>query len=100
MNSAPVVKTWLFRSESSAGRVYQTLQRQDGSTSCDCPGWTKRVARDGSRTCKHVRLVALGLADEHAERFTGSGLPAPAPAARPVQPSSGRKLGRAFDFSE
>jgi hypothetical protein len=66
---APVAKTWLFAS-SSGGKQYQTLQYSDGSTSCDCMGWTRRTASDGSRSCKHVRMVALGNADSQAVKFT------------------------------
>lgn len=67
---APIAKVWLFASESNPGKHYQTLQRDDGNLSCDCPGWTRRVARDGSRTCKHVRLVLLDLADKFATTFS------------------------------
>ncbi len=42
---------------------YQILQHADGSTSCDCLGWCRRVAADGSRSCKHVRAVDMGTAD-------------------------------------
>lgn len=59
-----IVDTWLFASETSS-RAYQTLRYADGSTSCDCPGWTKRLPA-GGRTCKHTRLVSMGEADKHA----------------------------------
>jgi hypothetical protein len=42
------------------------LQYVDGSTSCNCKGWTRRTAVDGTRTCKHTRLVDLGKADLHS----------------------------------
>jgi len=61
-----VAKVWTFVSDSSPGKTYETLQYEDGSTSCNCPGWTRRVAADGSRTCKHTRMVDQGLADGHA----------------------------------
>ena len=46
-----------FRS-SSRGNVWYRVNRDDeGNLSCTCPGWCRRVAKDGSRNCKHVRKV-------------------------------------------
>jgi len=39
-------------SSSSPGKVYNTIEYQDGTMSCDCPGWTH--ARGGQRHCKHI----------------------------------------------
>lgn len=50
---------WTFES-SSGSKTYETLKWNDGSTSCDCMGWCRRVAADGSRTCKHTRSVEAG----------------------------------------
>ena len=96
-----IVKAWTFASGSTAGKTYQTLRYADGSLSCDCPGWTRRVQPDWSRTCKHVRDVEMGMADRHAQAVKDY-----APSARPVvsapvkldalQPVTGRK----FDFSD
>jgi hypothetical protein len=61
-------KVWFFKSSSSS-RQYQTLLYEDCSTSCDCPGWTKRVTPLGLRTCKHTRLVEAGFADEQCEKM-------------------------------
>jgi hypothetical protein len=61
----PILKVWTFRSDSNRDVEYQTLQYSDGSTSCNCAGWTRRVAVDGSRSCKHTRWVDLGTADRH-----------------------------------
>ena len=61
----PIRKVWTFRSDSDPDIEYQTLQYADGSTSCPCKGWTRRVALDGSRSCKHTRWVDLGTADLH-----------------------------------
>ena len=52
------VHMWTFES-SSGSKTYETLKYNDGSTSCDCPGWTRRCV-DGQRTCKHVRSVEAG----------------------------------------
>jgi hypothetical protein len=44
--------------KSSRGRQWWRVNLDDaGNLSCTCPGWCRRVARDGSRTCKHVRKV-------------------------------------------
>jgi len=54
-----------FASDSNPNIEYETLQYADGTTSCNCMGWTRRVAADGSRSCKHCRLVDMGTADNH-----------------------------------
>lgn len=54
------VYTWRFQSDSNLLKTYETLMYADGSFSCDCPGWTRRVDASGRRTCKHVRTVAIG----------------------------------------
>jgi len=58
-----ITRVWSFASDSNPNIEYQTLQYADGSTSCNCKGWTRRVAPDGSRSCKHTRLVDMGTAD-------------------------------------
>jgi hypothetical protein len=59
-----IAKSWLFGSKSNPKATpHETLQYVDGSTSCNCSGWTKRVADDGSRSCRHTRLVDMGRAD-------------------------------------
>lgn len=59
---------------SSGGKLYQTLLYDDGTTSCDCPGWTRRVQPDGSRTCKHTRSVANGTAAQESVGHSYPGL--------------------------
>ena len=61
----PIRQVWTFRSDSNPGVEYQTLLYTDGTTSCACKGWTRRVAADGSRTCKHSRWVDMGMADRY-----------------------------------
>jgi hypothetical protein len=58
-----ISKVWTFRSDSNPSVQYETLQFVDGSTSCNCKGWTRRVAADGTRSCKHTRYVDMGTAD-------------------------------------
>ncbi len=58
-------RVWSFVSDSNPNIEYETLQYTDGTTSCNCKGWTRRVAPDGSRSCKHTRYVDMGTADDH-----------------------------------
>jgi hypothetical protein len=60
-----ISKVWTFASDSNPNIEYETLQYLDGSTSCNCMGWTRRVAADGTRSCKHTRLVDMGIADQN-----------------------------------
>ena len=63
-----IAKVWTFQSDSNPNRSYQTLQYTDGSTSCNCKGWTQRVQRTAAgdmRSCKHTRDVDMGEADKH-----------------------------------
>jgi len=61
--SKTIAKVWTFGSSSNPTKSYETLQYTDGSMSCNCPGWTRRIAADGSRSCKHTRIVDQGTAD-------------------------------------
>lgn len=65
---AAVAKVWIFASSSNPQKVHETLQYIDGTVSCSCPGWTRRCASDGSRSCRHTRLFDTGKADEQCER--------------------------------
>ncbi len=49
-----ISRVWTFPSDSNPNVSYQTLQYADGTTSCNCKGWTRRVAADGSRSRKHI----------------------------------------------
>ena len=98
--SIAISKAWVFAS-SSGDRQYQTLLYADGSTSCDCKGWTRRVARDGSRTCKHVRLVEMGIADSQCLSSLDyrSAKPPPPKPHTPEPPPSAPAVRR-FQFDE
>lgn len=55
-----VSAVYTFASKSDPDKEpYQTLVYDDGTLSCDCPGWTRRRQADGSRTCRHVRAIEL-----------------------------------------
>ncbi len=58
-----ITKVWTFASDSNPNIEYETLQYSDGTSSCNCMGWTRRVAADGTRSCKHTRAVDMGTAD-------------------------------------
>lgn len=76
-----IAKAWTFESSSSS-KTYETLLYTDGTTSCNCPGWTRRA----QRTCKHTRAVDMGLADSQcvsSHDYTGQ---TPTPQPQPVQP--------------
>jgi hypothetical protein len=65
MSKPTIRRVWTFVSSSNPSHEYETLQYSDGALSCNCPGWTRRVASNGSRSCKHTRLVDMGRADLH-----------------------------------
>jgi hypothetical protein len=58
-----ISRVWTFSSDSNPNIEYETLQYLDGTSSCNCMGWTRRVAADGTRSCKHTRYVDMGIAD-------------------------------------
>lgn len=59
MNKKKIIKVWIFQSGSNPSKTYETLQYEDNTVSCECPGWTRRA----QRTCKHTRSVDMGTAD-------------------------------------
>jgi hypothetical protein len=60
-----ISQVWTFPSDSNPNVNYETLQYMDGTISCNCMGWTRRLAADGTRSCKHSRYVDMGIADQH-----------------------------------
>jgi hypothetical protein len=62
-----ITRVWSFASDSNPNIEYETLQYVDRTTSCNCKGWTRRVAQDGSRSCKHTRYVDMGTADHQCK---------------------------------
>lgn len=78
----PILKVWTFPSDSNPDLEYQTLLYTDHSTSCNCKGWTRRMAADGSRSCKHTRWIDLGQADRHctaSHNYSAQPQPQPRP---------------------
>jgi len=94
--SKAVAKVWTFKSSSGSG-TYETLQYVDGSTSCDCPGWTRRVDASGNRSCKHTRSVHQGTADGlavAAHDYASQSVPK-APIVAPVKKSAKKSAKKA-----
>ena len=42
---------------SRGNKWWRVNRNEEGDLSCTCPGWCRRVAKDGGRSCKHVRKV-------------------------------------------
>jgi len=63
-----IAKVWTMPSSSNFC-TYETLQYTDGSTSCNCPGWCRRMTADGQRSCRHTRMVDMGTADAASSVF-------------------------------
>lgn len=61
--AATIIRAWIFSSSYDENKTYETLLYGDRTVSCSCPGWTRRCAPDGTRSCRHVRLVHMGQAD-------------------------------------
>ena len=80
---ARLTKTWTFQSNSNPNKSYETSQYEDGSTSCQCRGWT--FAKNGVRSCTHTRKVEQGLADREALSVWNGNLPRGVVPASPVQ---------------
>lgn len=69
MANKAVAKVWTFRSTSNPSKTYETLLLIDDDTSCNCPGWTRRVDSSGNRSCRHTRSVNMGTADTECDAF-------------------------------
>lgn len=91
MTQKDIAQVWTFNS-SSGSSTYETLQYVDGSTSCNCRGWTiKRAGKE--RSCKHTRMVDQGIANDqcvahkdYRELQTGTKKAAAQPKAKKQNP--------------
>lgn len=92
--SEKISKAWTFKSSSGTKR-YQTLQYADGTTSCDCPGWTRRAGVNNERSCKHTRSVLMGQADAEALSKMDYGVPVAVAAPTKDAGSAGDSFGTA-----
>lgn len=59
--------TYWFESSSQVV-LYETLLYTDRTTSCSCPGWCRRVDKEGNRSCKHTRMVEAGMGMQESVR--------------------------------
>lgn len=69
LSRGKAIKGWEFES-SSSDAMYECLKYPDGTTSCNCPGWTRRVGADGSRSCKHTKMIDSGIVDRSCKKVT------------------------------
>jgi len=85
--SKDIARCWEFPSSSNPTKNYEALQYTDGSTSCNCRGWTMK--KEGQpRTCRHTRAVDMGTADrectashDYTRQAPRRAVEAPAPKA-------------------
>ena len=76
--------TWQMPSNSS-NKIYETIEYTDGTTSCNCRGWTiKKLGQE--RTCRHTRYVDQGIADRYATSVWHNPALAASKAATQVDP--------------
>ena len=68
MSRPAIIATYWFASSSGSG-THETLAYADGTTSCSCHGWCRRIDSSGHRSCKHTRMVEAGIARRHATSY-------------------------------
>lgn len=98
MPKSAVAKVWTFASGSNPNKTYETLQYVDSTTSCNCPGWTRRVDASGNRSCRHTRDVHQGTADANAvssHDYTSESVPKPQTVAAPKKVKKSSKSSSA-----
>ena len=100
MTTSEIAICYVFESESRPGKTYQCLLYVNGTTSCDCKGWTMKRA-NVPRSCRHTRLVEAGLAETHCvsrvqynapRTRTAPGIQAEQPSMSLPEPRRGRKF--------
>ena len=98
--SKDIAKVWEFPSGSNPNKKYETLQYTDESTSCNCPGWTRRVDANGNRSCKHTRMIDMGSADRECTSnhdYTKVSGPKKAAMTKAAANISGKRKKKATD---
>lgn len=68
-----------FPSSSNPNNSYTVNVAGNGQMSCNCPGWTRRVQSDGSRSCKHTKAV-----EQDRSTIASSTVAPPAVTVKPV----------------
>jgi len=77
------------------GMAYTVCEVNDGTTSCDCMGWTRRNP-PGGRTCKHTEDYELTLRADWNLMNSGAPAPSPEPSPEPVMQAGTREKGGAL----
>jgi len=94
-----IIRQWQFRSSTNPGIIYSTLMYNDGSASCNSPAWTRRVAKDGSRSCKH--LISAGISPISISVPAGKAAPKAGQSLKHGQPATlTMRVVRAFNFED
>ena len=94
MATVSIRKVWTFQSDTNSSKTYETLQYVNGSTSCNCFGWTRRI-QNGIRTCKHTRYVDQGVAEQYclsSHSYAAQEEPVKKIILKTVNKSGGRKI--------
>ena len=74
------------------GMAYTVCEVNDGTTSCDCMGWTRRNP-PGGRTCKHTEDYELTLRADWTALNNGLPVPHATFAPEPVVQAGTREKG-------
>jgi len=84
-----------YPSKSDPTKGYNVCEVSDGSTSCDCMGWTRRNP-PGGRTCKHTQDYELTLRADWNAVNNGTLAPSVVRAPEPVVQAGVREKGGAL----
>ena len=101
--SKRIIRTFQFRSSSNPSQIWTTLLYDNGTASCNCPGWTRHTGEDGSRTCKHI--IAAGIAPVSVTAPIERDVPTPGRAKKakhgnPAKIAQEMRTVRRFNFDE
>lgn len=94
LNDKEILRVFPFKSKSNPDNSYECRLYSDNTTSCNCPGWTRRTGANGLRECKHTMMVD-GMKDNNGESTVSNQMKASKPGVQKVVAS---KAGRKFDF--
>lgn len=92
----PVAK---YPSSSDASKEYTVCEVNDGTLSCDCPGWTRRNPPTG-RTCRHVEDYDNLLRHDKAPSKVAEFFDTAAETVKTKKDDNGRKGGTLSDLFE
>ena len=84
-----------YPSKSDPNKGYDVCEVSDGTTSCDCMGWTRRNP-PGGRTCKHTQDYELTLRADWNAMNNGQPVHHATLAPEPVMQAGAREKGGAL----